>query len=103
VPDDCELQLNVLAEEAWSSCSALLSTATSVSVKRSFQTNENGVTTMLKLFLADDDGAQVVEYALAIAVISILLSIALQPLTTGAGLSDLVDLVRTCLGGVDCG
>ncbi|CAN7295437.1 Flp family type IVb pilin [Variovorax paradoxus] len=58
---------------------------------------------MLKLFLTDDIGAQVVEYALAIAVISILLIIALQPLTTDAGLSDLFDLVRTCLGGMDCG
>ncbi|HWT19669.1 MAG TPA: Flp family type IVb pilin [Variovorax sp.] len=58
---------------------------------------------MIKLFLADDSGAQVVEYALVIAVVSILLITALRPLVTDTGLSDLVDLVRTCLGGVDCG
>ena len=58
---------------------------------------------MLKLFLADDSGAQVVEYALVIAVISILLIVALRPLVTDTGLGDLVELVRTCLGGVDCG
>ena len=58
---------------------------------------------MLKLFLVDDSGAQVVEYALIIAVVSILLITALQPLVTDVGFTDLVDLVRTCLGGVDCG
>ncbi|WPH22015.1 Flp family type IVb pilin [Variovorax paradoxus] len=58
---------------------------------------------MFKPFLRDEGGAQVVEYALVIAVISILLVISLQPLVTDTGLSDLVDLVRTCLGGVECG
>jgi len=57
---------------------------------------------MFKSFLWDESGAQVVEYALLIAVISILLIIALQPLATGTSLSDLVDRVFTCLGGVDC-
>jgi len=58
---------------------------------------------MFTSFLRDESGAQVVEYALIIAVISILLIIALQPIATGTSLSDLVDLVRTCLGGVQCG
>ena len=58
---------------------------------------------MFKLFLRDESGAQVVEYALVIAVISILLIVALRPLVTDTRISDLVDLVRTCLGGVDCG
>ena len=58
---------------------------------------------MFMSFLRDESGAQVVEYALVIAVISILLVISLQPLVTDTGLSDLVDLVRTCLGGVECG
>jgi len=58
---------------------------------------------MFNLFLADDSGAQVVEYALVIAVISILLIVTLRPLATDTSLSELVDLVRTCLGGVDCG
>jgi pilus assembly protein Flp/PilA len=57
---------------------------------------------MFKSFLTEESGAQVVEYALLIAVISILLIIALRPLATGASLSDLVDRVVTCLGGVDC-
>lgn len=58
---------------------------------------------MFKTFLEDENGAQVVEYALVIAVVSILLMTALQPLVTEAGFTDLVDLVRTCFGGVDCG
>ncbi|MCY1216087.1 hypothetical protein D9M72_279490 [compost metagenome] len=58
---------------------------------------------MFKSFLRDESGAQVMEYALVIAVISILLAIALRPLVTDTGLSDVVDLVRTCLGGVTCG
>jgi len=58
---------------------------------------------MFKLLMRDESGTQVVEYALVIAVISILLIIALRPLVTDTGISDLVDLVRTCLGGVNCG
>ncbi|SDI63299.1 Flp family type IVb pilin [Variovorax sp. OV700] len=57
---------------------------------------------MFKSFLKEESGAQVVEYALVIAVVSILLIIALQPLATGTGLSDLIDRVFTCLGGVNC-
>ncbi|MDR6886182.1 MULTISPECIES: Flp family type IVb pilin [Variovorax] len=57
---------------------------------------------MFKSFLWEETGAQVVEYALLIAVISILLIIALQPLATGTGLSDVVDRVFICLAGVDC-
>ncbi|RST47128.1 Flp family type IVb pilin [Variovorax sp. DXTD-1] len=57
---------------------------------------------MFKSFLWDESGAQVVEYALLIAVISILLIVALQPLATGTSLSDLADRVFTCLGGVEC-
>ena len=58
---------------------------------------------MFKSFLRDESGAQVMEYALVIAVISILLVVELRPLVTDTNLSDLVDLVRTCLGGVNCG
>lgn len=58
---------------------------------------------MFKSFLKEEGGAQVVEYALVVAVISILLIVALQPLATDTGLSDLVELVRTCLGNMDCG
>ncbi|RJF97084.1 Flp family type IVb pilin [Noviherbaspirillum cavernae] len=48
-------------------------------------------------FLDDDDGAQVVEYALIIAVISIALIVALQPLTTSNSFSDFIERVSTCL------
>ena len=58
---------------------------------------------MFKLLVRDESGTRVVEYALVIAVISILLIVALRPLVSDTGISDLVDLVRTCLGGVDCG
>jgi pilus assembly protein Flp/PilA len=57
---------------------------------------------MFKTFLKNESGAQVVEYALIIAVISILLIIALQPLATGTSFGDFVDRVVTCLGGVQC-
>lgn len=57
---------------------------------------------MFKSFLKEESGAQVVEYALIIAVVSILLIIALQPLATGTSLSDLIDRVVTCLGGTNC-
>jgi pilus assembly protein Flp/PilA len=58
---------------------------------------------MFKSFLRNESGAQVMEYALVIAVISILLVVELRPLVTDTGLSEVVDLVRTCLGGVTCG
>ncbi|CAN7171430.1 MULTISPECIES: Flp family type IVb pilin [Variovorax] len=58
---------------------------------------------MFEFFLWDESGAQVVEYALVVAVISILLIVVLRPLVTDTGISDLVDLVRNCLGGADCG
>jgi len=53
--------------------------------------------------LQDESGVRVVEYALVIAVISILLIVALRPLVSDTGIGDLVELVRTCLGGVTCG
>jgi len=58
---------------------------------------------MFKLFPRDEGSARAVAYALIIAVISILLIVALRPLVTGAGIRDLVDRVRTCLGSADCG
>jgi len=58
---------------------------------------------MFKSFLKEEGGAQVVEYALVVAVISILLIVALRPLATDTGLSDFVELVRTCLGNMNCG
>ncbi|MET3177395.1 Flp family type IVb pilin [Variovorax sp. NFACC27] len=57
---------------------------------------------MFKSFLKDESGAQVVEYALIIAVVSIALVIALQVLTTGNSFSSFISRVATCLGGTSC-
>jgi pilus assembly protein Flp/PilA len=47
-------------------------------------------------FAHDDDGAQVVEYALIIAVVSIILVVALRNLT-GADFSGFITRVGACL------
>jgi pilus assembly protein Flp/PilA len=57
---------------------------------------------MLTEFFKDDDGAQVVEYALIIAVISIALVVALQPLTLGASFGSFIDRVASCLTTTVC-
>jgi len=45
----------------------------------------------------EEDGSQVIEYALIIAVVSIALVVALQALTTGTTFSGFVSRVQTCL------
>lgn len=55
---------------------------------------------MLKKFLHDEEGAQVVEYALIIAVISVALVLALQPLTLGASFGTFIARMVACLTGV---
>jgi len=57
---------------------------------------------MLKSFLKDESGAQVVEYALIIAVVSIALVVALQVLTTGNSFSSFIDRVNKCLTTAAC-
>jgi len=57
---------------------------------------------MLHQFLQEDDGAQVVEYALIIAVISIALVVALQALTTGNSFSSFITRVVNCLTTATC-
>jgi len=53
---------------------------------------------MIKSFLQDEAGAQVVEYALIIAVVSIALVVALKALTdNGGGFSTFINRVTTCL------
>ncbi|MES2248820.1 MAG: Flp family type IVb pilin [Pseudomonadota bacterium] len=53
---------------------------------------------MFKPFLQDESGAQVVEYALIIAVVSIALVVALKALTdNGGSFSLFIDRVKTCL------
>ena len=48
-------------------------------------------------FSRDEEGAQVVEYALIIAVVSIALVIALRVLTTGGSFTTWIGRVTTCL------
>lgn len=57
---------------------------------------------MFKSFLQDESGAQVVEYALIIAVISIALVLALQPLSLAASFGSFIGRVAICLGGGNC-
>ncbi len=57
---------------------------------------------MLTKFLKEEDGAQVVEYALIIAVVSIALVLALQPLTLGASFGNFITRVSTCLTTAVC-
>ncbi|GER10220.1 Flp family type IVb pilin [Variovorax boronicumulans] len=54
---------------------------------------------MFKKFLKDESGAQVVEYALIIAVVSIALVIALQMLGSGAPFTNFINRVGVCLNG----
>jgi pilus assembly protein Flp/PilA len=59
-------------------------------------------TTMLAQFFNEEDGAQFVEYALIIAVVSIALVVALQTLTTGATFTNFIGRVNTCLTTAVC-
>ncbi|HVL76192.1 MAG TPA: Flp family type IVb pilin [Noviherbaspirillum sp.] len=57
----------------------------------------------IRTFFKDEDGAQVVEYALIIAVVSIALVIALQALTAdGGGFATFIGRVTTCLTTATC-
>jgi len=53
----------------------------------------------LSSFAKEEDGAQVIEYALIIAVVSIALVVALQGLTTGNYFATFVARVAACLQG----
>lgn len=53
-------------------------------------------------FAREEDGAQVVEYALIIAVVSIALVIALRALTTGTTFSSFITRVQNCLTTATC-
>jgi pilus assembly protein Flp/PilA len=52
-------------------------------------------------FLREEDGSQVIEYALIIAVVSIALVVALNGLT-GTNFSGFINRVGTCLTGGTC-
>lgn len=53
-------------------------------------------------FSQDEEGAQVVEYALIIAVVSIALIIALQGLTTDGYFTNFITRVSNCLTTATC-
>ena len=56
----------------------------------------------VRTFREDQKGAQVIEYALIIAVVSIILVIALGGLTTGTTFSGFIARVNTCLTTATC-
>ena len=56
----------------------------------------------VRSFAKDEEGAQVIEYALIIAVVSIILVIALGGLTTGTTFSGFIARVNTCLTTANC-
>ena len=57
----------------------------------------------IRSFAKDEEGAQVVEYALIIAVVSIALVVALQALTAdGGGFTTFIGRVTTCLTTAAC-
>jgi pilus assembly protein Flp/PilA len=53
-------------------------------------------------FVRDEEGAQVVEYALIIAVVSIILVVALRGLTSGTTFSGFIARVNACLTTANC-
>jgi pilus assembly protein Flp/PilA len=53
-------------------------------------------------FAREDDGSQVIEYALIIAVVAIALVVALRALVTGTSFTDFIGRVSTCLAGTTC-
>lgn len=62
----------------------------------------NKISTSIRSFAKEEEGAQVVEYALIIAVVSIALVVALQALTTGGGFATFIGRVTTCLTTANC-
>ena len=63
----------------------------------------NQLFSSVRSFAIEEDGAQVIEYALIIAVVSIALVVALKALTNnGGGFSNFINRVTTCLSGTTC-
>lgn len=57
----------------------------------------------LRDFAKEDDGAQVIEYALIIAVVSIALIVLLKGLTSNnGGFTNFIGRVTNCLGTTTC-
>jgi len=58
----------------------------------------NNLTHWIRRFTAEEDGAQVIEYALIIAVVAISLVVALRGIT-GSDFSGFISRVNSCLTG----
>jgi pilus assembly protein Flp/PilA len=56
----------------------------------------------IRSFANDEEGSQVIEYALIIAVVSIALVIALRALTTGTTFTSFITRVNSCLTTAVC-
>lgn len=56
----------------------------------------------LARFAHEEDGSQVIEYALIIAVVSIALVVALKVLTTGDTFNSFITRVQNCLTTTSC-
>ena len=52
---------------------------------------------LLAAFAREEEGSQVIEYALIIAVVSIALVLALKALTTGTSFNNFINRVQNCL------
>jgi pilus assembly protein Flp/PilA len=53
-------------------------------------------------FARDEEGAQVVEYALIIAVVSIAIVAALRAVVTDGNFTNFIARITTCLTGKEC-
>ena len=62
----------------------------------------NSIKTGVAKFARDEEGAQIVEYALIIAVVSIALIVALRALTTGGSFTTFITRVTNCLTTATC-
>lgn len=57
---------------------------------------------LLAAFAREEEGSQVIEYALIIAVVSIALVVALKALTTGTTFNSFITRVQNCLTTTTC-
>lgn len=62
----------------------------------------NSIKSGVAKFARDEEGAQIVEYALIIAVVSIVLIVALRALTTGGSFTTFIGRVTSCLTTAVC-
>lgn len=62
----------------------------------------NKLFSSIRSFAIEEDGAQVIEYALIIAVVSIALVIALRPLTENNYFASFISRLANCLTSSNC-